>query len=231
MISSIRALGSKIPLAKNVRHATYLILGKPGGGKGTISKKILASHEGFVHISTGDILREEVNKGSEIGLKAKGIMESGGLLPDDLMVDLVSTSISSLPSPPKHLLLDGFPRTMPQAVALDAVVPVEHVISLDIPNSVIVERTSDRWLSPSTNRVYSYSYQPPKVHGKCDDTGEDLIQRDDDKPESVLKRLETYDEMTKPLNDYYSEKGILQGFDGETSDVIFKKVTKWLDGH
>ena len=92
-------------------------------------------------------------------------------------------------------------------------------------------RTSDRWLSPSTNKVYSYSYQPPKVHGKCDDTGEDLVQREDDKPESVLRRLETYDEMTKPLNDYYSEKGILEGFDGETSDVIFGKVTKWLDGH
>ena len=101
------------------------------------------------------------------------------------------------------------------------------MISLDIPNSVIVERTSDRWISPSTSRVYSYSYDPPKVEGKCDDTGEDLVQRDDDKPEAVLKRLETYEEVTRPLNEYYGDK--LENFQGETSDVIFGNVEGWIN--
>mmetsp|Transcript_21805 Transcript_21805/g.41032 ORF Transcript_21805/g.41032 Transcript_21805/m.41032 type:complete len:112 (+) Transcript_21805:522-857(+) len=103
---------------------------------------------------------------------------------------------------------------------------VDHVISLDVPDETIVERTSDRWLSPSINRVYSYSYDPPKVEGKCDETGEDLIQREDDKPESVMKRLRTYREETEVLNEYYG--GRVRVFEGETSDVIFEGVEEFI---
>ncbi|GMI17572.1 hypothetical protein TrLO_g3916 [Triparma laevis f. longispina] len=209
------------------RSATYLILGKPGGGKGTISKKILKSFPSFLHLSTGDLLREEVNSGSELGKKAKDIMSTGALLPDQIILDLVQSTISKSGSP-KNLLLDGFPRTLAQASSLDEMLKVDHVIALDVPDQTIIERTSDRWLSQSTNRVYSYSYDPPKVKGICDDTGEELIQREDDKPESVLKRLDTYRAETAPLNEYYGDR--VEVFEGETSDVIFEQVEKFVKG-
>ena len=128
----------------------------------------------------------------------------------------------------QSLLLDGFPRTAAQARALDDNLCVNFCINLCVPDETIVERISDRWIHPASGRVYSYSYKPPKVEGLDDETGDPLVQRDDDKPESVLKRLKKYEEATKPLVDYYSEKGVLQTFQGTMSDVIYPEVKKWL---
>ena len=129
----------------------------------------------------------------------------------------------------QSLLLDGFPRTMEQASALDEELDVDLVINLCVPNETIIDRISDRWIHPASGRVYSYSYKPPKVRGQDDETGEPLVQRDDDKPESVLKRLQKYDNVTKPLVKYYEEKGVIQTFRGTMSDVIYPEVKGWLN--
>jgi len=133
------------PLTRSLN--TYLILGPPGGGKGTISKKILDKFPSFTHLSTGDILRQHVKDGTDLGAKAKAIMDTGGLIGDDIMIDLV---LSSVPAGADNLLLDGFPRTKPQAEALDKALPVDYVLALDVPDDVIVGRVCDRWISPST---------------------------------------------------------------------------------
>lgn len=214
-----------------------LILGKPGGGKGTISNKILNDFPMFKHLSTGDLLRQHVRDQTPIGLEAKKHMENGDLVPDDIMIELVLHDAFSNnddydgddDSPaPQGLLLDGFPRTMEQAVALDESLQVDLVVDLNVPVDTIVERISDRWIHPASGRIYNYSYNPPKNKGKDDITNEDLIQRDDDKPATVRKRLDAYDKVTAPLIQYYSNKGILKTFTGTQSDVIYVDVQKWL---
>jgi len=210
-----------------------LILGRPGGGKGTISNKILKDFPSFHHLSTGDLLRQHVREKTDIGLQAKKHMDNGDLVPDDIMIQLVLHDATAGDSDNdtenyKNLLLDGFPRTMEQAVALDKSLQVDLVVDLDVPVDTIVERISDRWIHPASGRVYNYSYNPPKVKGKDDITNEDLIQRDDDKPETVRKRLEAYNNVTAPLKQYYSDKGILKTFPGTKSDVIYVEVHKWL---
>jgi len=206
-----------------------LILGKPGGGKGTISKKILSDFSLFEHFSTGDMLRQHVRNKTEIGIEAKSYMDKGSLVPDELIIRLVMEDASKIMDQGKSLLLDGFPRTMEQAMALDQSIDVDVVVDLDIPNETIVERIADRWIHPASGRVYNYSYNPPKVQGKDDVTGEDLIQREDDKPETVTRRLVAYDEVTAPLVEYYNDKGVLKTFKGTMSDVIYKDVNKWLN--
>ncbi|GFH45987.1 nucleoside-triphosphate--adenylate kinase [Chaetoceros tenuissimus] len=206
-----------------------LILGKPGGGKGTISKKILKDFPSFTHFSTGDMLRQHVREQTSLGKEAKTHMDSGGLVPDDLIIRLVLDEAEKEAESGNSLLLDGFPRTMEQAKALAESVDVDLVVELDIPNETIVDRIAERWVHPASGRVYNLSYNPPKVPGKDDITGEDLIQRDDDKPETVRKRLEAYEQVTAPLVEYYDEKGVLKTFAGTESDVIYPKVNKWLN--
>ena len=145
------------------------------------------------------------------------------------MIDLVMGDAIEAIKSGRSLLLDGFPRTMEQAVALDANLDVDLVINLCVPNEVIISRISDRWIHPGSGRVYSYSYRPPRVGGVDDETGEPLVQRDDDKPESVLRRLEKYEDVTRPLVRYYEEKGVIQTFRGTESDVIYPEVKRWLD--
>ena len=145
------------------------------------------------------------------------------------MIKMVLSTTTSATSTGQSLLLDGFPRTLSQARSLDNTLTINHVINLCIPNEIIVERISDRWIHPASGRVYSYSYKPPKVHGLDDETGEQLVQREDDKPASVLRRLEKYEEATRPLVDHYREKGVLQTFKGTMSDVIYVGVKKWLE--
>lgn len=217
------------PAQNSVSHS-LLILGKPGGGKGTISKKILNDFPEFRHVSTGDELRQHVRNGTELGKEAKKYMDAGSLVPDDVMIKMVMSDAVEAIKNGQSLLLDGFPRTMEQAVALDKNLDVDLVINLCVPNETIIERISDRWIHPASGRVYSYSYQPPKVKGLDDETGEELVQRDDDKPESVLNRLNKYDNVTKPLVKYYEEKGVIQTFRGTESDVIYPEVQNWL-GH
>lgn len=206
-----------------------LILGKPGGGKGTISGKILADFPLFQHLSSGDILRHHVREKTPTGLEAKKYMDKGALVPDDVMIKLVVEDASSIIKSGKSLMLDGFPRTGDQAASLEETLHVDMVINLDIPTETIVERISDRWIHAPSGRVYSYSYKPPKIEGKDDETGEQLVQRDDDKPESIRKRLELYDQATAPLIDFYNEQGVLKSFPGTKSDVIYVSVKEWLD--
>jgi nucleoside-triphosphate--adenylate kinase len=181
-------------------HSLALILGKPGGGKGTISHKILKDFQQFHHVSTGDILRQHVREGTSLGIEAKKYMDKGKLVPDELMISLVMEQATPNSEFEKILLLDGFPRTVVQAQALEEVVHVDLVINLDVPTETIVDRIADRWIHPASGRIYSYSYKPPKEHGKDDVTGEPLIQRDDDKPECVRARLDLYDKVSKVDN-------------------------------
>lgn len=173
-----------------------LILGKPGGGKGTISKKILKDFPMFTHFSTGDLLRQHVLQKTEIGKEAKKHMDSGSLVPDDLMIRLVLDEAEKEAENGNSLLLDGFPRTMEQAKALAESVSVDLVVDLNVPNDTIIERISERYVHLGSGRVYNLSYNPPRVPGLDDITGEKLVQREDDKPETVRRRLEAYDKVS-----------------------------------
>lgn len=205
-----------------------LILGKPGGGKGTISGKILKDFPQFHHVSTGDLLRSHVRKGTKLGLESAQYMKEGKLVPDELMIGLVVEESAPFMEKGESLLLDGFPRTVGQAKALEKSVHVDMVMNLDIPNETIIERLTDRWIHEPSGRIYSYSYRPPKMKGVDDETGEPLVQRHDDKPETVRARLELYDESTSPLVQYYERNGVLKSFHGTQSDVIYPEVKKWL---
>jgi adenylate kinase len=182
-----------------------ILLGAPGAGKGT-QAQFLMNKYGIPQISTGDMLRAAIKEGSALGLAAKQVMDAGQLVSDDLIIGLVKERISKEDCA-KGFLLDGFPRTIPQADAMKANgVVVDHVIEFDVPDDVIVERMSGRRVHPASGRVYHVSYNPPKVEGKDDLTGEDLVIREDDKEETVRKRLGIYHEQTELLVGYYRKE-------------------------
>ncbi|CAI3801677.1 adenylate kinase [Rheinheimera sp. MM224] len=182
-----------------------ILLGAPGAGKGT-QAQFLMNKYGIPQISTGDMLRAAIKEGSALGLAAKQVMDAGQLVSDDLIIGLVKERISKEDCA-KGFLLDGFPRTIPQADAMKANgVVVDHVIEFDVPDDVIVERMSGRRVHPASGRVYHVSYNPPKVDGKDDLTGEDLVIREDDKEETVRKRLGIYHEQTELLVGYYRQE-------------------------
>jgi adenylate kinase len=180
-----------------------ILLGAPGAGKGTQATFICQKY-GIPQISTGDMLRAAVKAGTPLGLQAKAVMESGGLVSDDLIINLVKERIAQSDCA-NGFLFDGFPRTIPQADAMKAAgVKLDYVLEIDVPFDAIIERMSGRRSHPGSGRTYHVKFNPPKVAGKDDATGEDLIQRDDDKEETVKKRLEVYSAQTRPLVDYYS---------------------------
>jgi adenylate kinase len=179
-----------------------ILLGAPGAGKGTQATFIKEKFN-IPQISTGDMLRVAVKAGTQLGLEAKSYMDSGGLVPDAVIIGLVSERIKEEDCA-NGFLFDGFPRTIPQAEAMKAAgVDIDYVVEIDVPDEAIVERMSGRRSHPASGRTYHVKFNPPKVAGKDDVTGEDLVQRDDDKEETVLKRLEVYHSQTKPLVDYY----------------------------
>lgn len=161
----------------------------------------------FHHLSTGDLLREHVREQTPIGKEAYEYMQAGELVPDDLMIKLLIDDATPHLEEGKSLLLDGFPRNLEQAKALEDVAHIDYVVNLDVPTETIVERIADRWIHPSSGRIYSYSYKPPKVEGLDDVTGEPLVQREDDKPASVRTRLAAYDEVS-PLLYYYDSSNL-----------------------
>ena len=180
-----------------------ILLGAPGAGKGT-QATFIKEHFNIPQISTGDMLRAAVKAGTPLGLAAKSHMDSGGLVPDAVIIGLVSERIKDADCK-NGFLFDGFPRTIPQADAMkNAGVGIDYVVEIDVPDSAIVERMSGRRSHPASGRTYHVKFNPPKVAGKDDVTGEDLVQRDDDKEETVQKRLEVYHSQTKPLVDYYA---------------------------
>ena len=181
-----------------------ILLGAPGAGKGTQATFICQKYS-IPQISTGDMLRAAVKAGTQLGLQAKKVMDSGGLVSDDLIIDLVKERIAQ-PDCAHGFLFDGFPRTIPQADAMKAAgVKLDFVLEIDVPFEAIIERMSGRRSHAASGRTYHVKYNAPKVDGKDDVTGEPLIQRDDDKEETVRKRLEVYSAQTRPLVDYYSQ--------------------------
>jgi adenylate kinase len=180
-----------------------ILLGAPGAGKGTQATFICQKY-GIPQISTGDMLRAAVKAGTPLGLQAKSVMESGGLVSDDLIINLVKERIAQSDCA-KGFLFDGFPRTIPQAEAMKAAgVKLDYVLEIDVPFDAIVERMSGRRSHPASGRTYHVKFNPPKVEGQDDVTGEPLVQRPDDQEETVLKRLEVYSAQTRPLVDYYA---------------------------
>jgi adenylate kinase len=180
-----------------------ILLGAPGAGKGT-QAAFICQKFGIPQISTGDMLRAAIKAGTPLGLAAKSVMDSGALVSDDIIIGLVKERIAQ-PDCAKGFLFDGFPRTIPQADAMKAAgVKLDFVLEIDVPDSAIIERMSGRRVHVASGRTYHVKFNPPKVAGKDDVTGEDLIQRDDDQETTVRKRLEVYQAQTRPLVDYYS---------------------------
>ncbi|MCB1949408.1 adenylate kinase [Nitrosomonas sp.] len=180
-----------------------ILLGGPGAGKGTQANYI-KEHFGIPQISTGDMLRNAVKAGTELGMMAKKIMEAGGLVSDDIIINLVKERIAE-PDCANGFLFDGFPRTIPQADAMKAAgVRIDRVVEIDVADDEIIRRMSGRRVHPASGRTYHVIFNPPKVENFDDITGEPLIQRDDDKEETVRKRLAVYHEQTEPLIAYYS---------------------------
>ncbi len=179
-----------------------ILLGAPGAGKGT-QAAFLCKKYGIPQISTGDMLRGAVKAGTELGVAAKKVMDAGGLVSDDIIIGLVKERIQQADCA-NGFLFDGFPRTIPQTEAMKAAgVKIDYVLEIDVPDSSIIERMSGRRVHVGSGRTYHVVFNPPKVAGKDDVTGEDLIQREDDKEETVRKRLDIYHQQTRPLVDYY----------------------------
>lgn len=209
-----------------------IMLGAPGAGKGTQAKKIAAKYD-IPHISTGDIFRANIKNGTELGKKAKTYMDQGLLVPDDLVVDLVVDRVQQ-DDCAKGYVLDGFPRTIPQAQALDAALgrlndKIDYAIDVDVPDENIVSRMGGRRACVGCGATYHVVYNAPAEEDVCDACGEKLILRDDDKPETVQKRLHVYHEQTQPLIDYYAQAGILCEIDGTVDmEEVFQAIVKIL---
>ncbi|GMM28338.1 adenylate kinase [Martiniozyma asiatica (nom. inval.)] len=208
-----------------------LLLGAPGSGKGTVTSRLLRQLPSIHALSTGDLLRREIQNGSALGIQAKSTIAKGALLPDSLMTSLVKQELKNTGWINESFLLDGFPRTLGQAKLLDTTLGesghnINLVVELNVPIDVIVDRVCNRWIHPSSGRVYNLKYNPPKVTGKDDITGEDLVQRQDDTEETVRIRLNKYLEEVDALREYYKERGVWTSVSGETSDIVFPKLLK-----
>ncbi len=185
-----------------------VFLGPPGAGKGTVASKAKEFYA-IPHISTGDLFRSNIKNETELGLQVKSILASGGLVPDSITIEMVRNRLAE-PDCANGFILDGFPRTIPQADALAEMTDLDAVVDFQISSEEVVERLSGRRMCPSTGKIYHILFNPPKVAGKDDDTGEDLIQREDDKEEAIKHRLEVYVAQTQPLIDYYKAKGLIR---------------------
>ncbi len=191
-----------------------ILLGAPGAGKGTVAK-LLTQVDGSVQISTGDILRGAVQAGTELGKKAEAFMKAGDLVPDDLIMGIMETRLQE-PDCAKGFLLDGFPRTIPQAEALKALlaklgIKLDAVANIEVPRQEILNRLTTRrtCVNPECQAIYNVRTQPPRVEGVCDKCGSPIVQRDDETEEAISKRLDTYDEKTSPLIEFYRKEGLL----------------------
>lgn len=189
-----------------------VLLGAPGSGKGTQAARI-SEEFGIPAISTGDMLRENIHAGTELGLKAKAFMDEGELVPDDIVLEMVGERFKQ-PDCANGCLLDGFPRTIPQAEALEKVAAPTIALLIDVPDEVIEKRMSGRRVCPECGHTYHIVNIPPKVEGICDNCGAELMRREDDDPETVRERLHVYHEQTEPLADFYRGRGILKRVDG-----------------
>ncbi len=186
-----------------------VLLGPPGAGKGTIAVRV-ARELGLLHLSTGDVLRDEVARGTDLGRRARAFMERGELVPDDVVLAMVKERVRGR----RGVLLDGFPRTLAQAEGLARFLPVDVVVDLAVSKDEVVRRLSGRRVCPRCGAVYNVVTQPPRAEGTCDRCGEALVQRPDDAPEVVARRYEVYERDSRPLVDYYRKRGVLATVDG-----------------
>jgi adenylate kinase len=201
-----------------------VFLGPPGAGKGTIASK-LADDQGIPHISTGDIFRANIKNQTELGKRVKAILDSGELVPDELTIELVKDRLQQEDAQNGYIL-DGFPRTIPQAEALDGFSNVNHVLHFVLPDEEVVRRLSGRRVHPGSGRTYHVEFDPPQVEGKDDVTGEALVTREDDQVDAVKNRLKVYRDQTAPLVDFYKNKGLLIDIDASPSPDEVLKHTK-----
>ena len=209
-----------------------IMLGAPGAGKGTQAKKIAEKYQ-IPHISTGDIFRSNIKEGTELGMKAKSYMDQGALVPDEITIGMLLDRIQKEVCQNGYVL-DGFPRTIPQAESLTKALEnmgqkVDFAVNVDVPDENIVNRMSGRRACLSCGATYHIVYNPPKQEGICDVCQKELVLRDDDKPETVQKRLAVYHEQTQPLIDYYKEAGVLAEVDGtQDMDQVFSDIVAVL---
>ncbi len=217
---------------KGTNSMKIIMLGAPGAGKGTQAKKIAAKYQ-IPHVSTGDIFRANIKNGTELGMKAKSYMDAGGLVPDEITIGMLLERIHEEDCAGGYVL-DGFPRTIPQAESLTEALKargedIDYAINVDVPDDHIISRMSGRRACLACGATYHIVFNPPKQEGICDICGEKLVLRDDDKPETVQKRLDVYHSQTKPLIDYYKEAGILAQVDGtQDMEVVFQDIVKIL---
>lgn len=209
-----------------------ILLGPPGSGKGTQAKMIADKYK-VKHISTGDILRENVRGGTTLGKEAKKFMDAGQLVPDQVLINIIKDRLAK-PDVKSGWMLDGYPRTTPQAEALEKILPslgqkMSVVLNVDVPDKELIGRLSGRRMC-KCGASYHIQFNPPKKEGICDTCGGELYHRDDDKAEAIMKRLDAYHKQTQPLIDYYSKKGVIANING-TGDIkaIFGEISKVLD--
>lgn len=212
-----------------------ILLGAPGAGKGTVAK-MLTALDGSVQISTGDILRGAVQAGTELGQKANAFMKAGDLVPDELIMDIMKARLQE-PDCEKGFLLDGFPRTIPQAEALktllsDLGIALDMAVSLEVPREVILDRLTTRRTceNPECQAIYNVKSSPTKVEGICDKCGSKVIQREDETEEAISHRLETYNEKTAPLTGYYEKEGLLMTVNATSSDAVVSAIQERMKG-
>ncbi|WP_100400600.1 adenylate kinase [Bacillus sp. FJAT-44742] len=211
-----------------------ILMGLPGAGKGTQAEKIVEKY-GVPHISTGDMFRAAIKGETELGIKAKSYMDAGELVPDEVTIGIVRERLSKSDCE-KGFLLDGFPRTVAQAEALEDILAslntsLDYVLNIEVDKDSLMERLTGRRVSPTSGRTYHVIFNPPKEEGICDVDGSELIQRDDDKPETVKKRLDVNIEQQQPLIDFYEEKGYLRNIDGDQDiDKVLRDIDELLKG-
>jgi adenylate kinase len=209
-----------------------VLLGAPGAGKGTQCKSLVARY-GLVHLSSGDILRQERSEGTELGKKAQEYMDSGALVPDEIIIEMMAKAIEKAPA--AGFILDGFPRTVNQAVALDKALDaggqkIDAVLNLEVDDGIIERRMTGRRSCPQCGAVYHIENMKPKTDGVCDHDGTELVQRPDDDPRVVANRLETYHEQTEPLVDFYRKNGTVYDFDAnKDADAVAASMFTALD--
>ncbi len=219
-------------LRKGTTSMKIIMLGAPGAGKGTQAKKIAAKYQ-IPHVSTGDIFRANIKNGTELGMKAKGYMDAGGLVPDEITIGMLLERIHEADCASGYVL-DGFPRTIPQAESLTGALAgmgekIDCAINVDVPDENIISRMSGRRACLNCGATYHIVYNPPKNEGVCDVCGDKLVLRDDDKPETVQKRLNVYHDQTQPLIDYYQKAGVLEQVDGtQDMEAVFQDIVKIL---